>query len=634
MDVSGQRRWILGLLVAFASLRGAGDRPCATPAPSQLLEDAGLRLSQSLSAEALTQLAYNGHLLLDALTRAERSALARGGLRFQVSAPAEVFLAAAEQAPPFWLGERGFEPTPVQLENEDTRWRVFRRQVPAGLVELGVNGLDQTPASHYVVFVRPLHRETGAEVTLDSRSASRFRVRASSAQPSAAWDVEHRFGTLPDFLQAAILIQPAHADRHATVLARARVWKTHVVAGQAPDQVVVSFGQDSARTLVWTWRTSRKSPSDWLRLARLPARKATSAAPGQALDIVRTLRSQTEQFPTPSVLNDPVLVRHRAEANGLEPDTRYVYSIGDGTRWSPWQPIKTAPGPGKRTRFLYLGDAQTGFPGWGKLLATASARVPDADFLLIAGDLVDRGNERTNWDHFFLRAAGVFDRIPLMPCVGNHEYLDRGPQLYQAYFELPGNGPAGSGKDLVYSFTCGDVLLAVLDSTIAAASARAAKQQADWLDQVLTASTARFKIVAFHHPLYPSHPWRDVPGLRSAWIPVLDRHGVDLVLQGHDHAYLRTYPMRGDRRATAKERGTIYVIAVSGDKFVPEQPARDYIEVGRTSTSTYQVIDVDPATDRLRFEAWTETGEQIDAFVLEKPRGSDTIARGPGGHLR
>ena len=134
-------------------------------------------------------------------------------------------------------------------------------------------------------------------------------------------------------------------------------------------------------------------------------------------------------------------------------------------------------GPGERSkrartrlagsRFLYLGDAQTGLEGWGRLLKAAYRRHPDTDFLLLAGDLVDRGNERTNWDHFFLRADGVFDRVPLMPCVGNHEYLDMGPRLYRAFFELPRNGPPGIDPDLVYHFECGDTCFAVLDSTMA-----------------------------------------------------------------------------------------------------------------------------------------------------------------------
>ncbi len=58
----------------------------------------------------------------------------------------------------------------------------------------------------------------------------------------------------------------------------------------------------------------------------------------------------------------------------------------------------------------------------------------------------------------------------------------------------------------------------------------------------------------FHHPVYPSHPWRDTPALREHWVPIFDKHHVDLVLQGHDHAYLRTYPLRGHRRVDSARR--------------------------------------------------------------------------------
>ncbi len=209
-------------------------------------------------------------------------------------------------------------------------------------------------------------------------------------------------------------------------------------------------------------------------------------------------------------------------------------------------------------RFLYLGDAQTGLEQWGRLLETAMRRHPRTDFILLAGDLVDRGNERTNWDHFFLRAAAVFDRVPLMPCVGNHEYLDMGPRLYRAFFELPPNGPAGIDSGLVYHFECGDACFAVLDSTLAVSDSDRARQQADGSTRCWRESRATWKIVMFHHPVYPSHPWRDAPALREHWVSIFDKHHVDLVLQGHDHAYLRTYPLRAAAgpRGQRRERST------------------------------------------------------------------------------
>ncbi len=189
----------------------------------------------------------------------------------------------------------------------------------------------------------------------------------------------------------------------------------------------------------------------------------------------------------------PVIRRHRVVVDGLEPDTVYRYSLGDGTAegWGPWQTVKTAPDSSRGARFLYLGDAQTGLEGWGRLLKAAYRRHPDIDFVLLAGDLVDRGNERTNWDHFFLRAGGVFDRVPLMPCVGNHEYLDMGPRLYRAFFELPRNGPQGIDPDLVYQFECGDACVVVLDSTLAVCDPVLARRQAEWLDATLSQSARR-----------------------------------------------------------------------------------------------------------------------------------------------
>jgi hypothetical protein len=444
-----------------------------------------------------------------------------------------------------------------------------------------------------------------------------------------AHDVHKPFARLPEELMGAALLQAAHAERHATVLATGRVWKTHVAATGKPDQVAITCGADPARELVWTWRTSSQATSTVLRLA--PAGDcAERSRPGNSnRGNVRVLRGESAAVEVANLLNDPVIRRHRVVAAGLEPDTVYEYSVADGSAdgWAPWRRIKTAPDRSRGVQFLYLGDAQTGLERWGRLLEAAAGRHRESDFVLLAGDLVDRGNERTNWDHFFLRAATVFDRFPLVPCVGNHEYLDMGPRLYRAFFSPPSNGPAGIEPGLVYHVECGDACVAVLDSTLAVSDTDQAKRQAAWLDEVLGKTRATWKIVAFHHPVYPSHPWRDTPVLREQWVPVFDKHAVDLVLQGHDHAYLRTHPMRGGRRAAS---GTIYAIAVSGDKFV-EQAPRDYIAVGRAGVATYQTIATHPPRSELVYRAWTEDARIIDEVRLrrESDRADDEAFQYP-----
>jgi hypothetical protein len=427
---------------------------------------------------------------------------------------------------------------------------------------------------------------------------------------------------LPEELAGTVLLQPAHADRHATLLATGRVWKTHVVAGGLPDQVAISFGTDPARELIWSWTTSISAGGTAIRIAPAPRRSSRDCdrgGEGTSPEHARLVTGDATKLKVPNLLNDPVVLRHRVAVPALEPNTTYRYSLGDGSPagWGPWRSVKTAPGPAGDLRFLYLGDAQTGLERWGRLLRAAHHRHPDIDFLLIAGDLVDRGNERTNWDHFFLRAAGVFDCVPLMPCVGNHEYLDMGPRLYRAFFELPRNGPRGIDGELVYTFECGDAFFAMLDSTLAVSDAGQARRQADWLDAALRQTPATWKFVIFHHPVYPSHPRRESPNLREFWVPVFDRHHVDLVLQGHDHAYLRTYSLRGHQRAGKPGAGTSYVVAVSGDKFV-DQAHRDYIEVGYTGLATYQTIGINAQKRRLSYHAYSEEGEIVDELVLEK----------------
>ena len=576
----------------------------------------------------LSAIASRGELILGLLHPDERAALARGYLRFKVDSPVVVDVAVPARSVPFWIGDQGFRATDLVLENPDTAWKVFRKTFEAGWIGLGVNNLDRIPVAHYVVFVRPRARGNPSTcqptVTLDPRHEAHWQTALAHPGVSAARDSCRPFKAMPSELAGAVLLQASHAQRHAALLATGRVWKTHVVSTSRPDQVTVAFGADAARELVWTWRTSPEIDATVIRIARAAqgdGRLPSSDGAGATGNDVRIITGESRCIEVPDLLNDPVVRRHRVAVDRLQPNTVYQYSLGDGTLegWEPWQTVKTGPNRSCDVRFLYLGDAQTGLEGWGRLLRTAYRRHRGLDFIVLAGDLVDRGNERTNWDHFFLRAEGIFDRLPLMPCAGNHEYLDRGPRLYRALFELPRNGPGGIDSDLVYHFECGDACFAVLDSTLASCDADNARRQADWLDDTLEQTRATWKFVIFHHPIYPSHPWRDTPALRKHWVPIFDRHHVDFVLQGHDHAYQRTYPLRAHQRVDNPGNGTIYLIAVSGDKFVDLAP-RDYVEVGQSGVSTYQIFEIDSQSNRLTYRASTLDGRIIDELRIDKPK--------------
>ncbi len=594
-----------GLLLLALTVAGCGARVdvAALPRSEDVLQSVGKRLGTKLSPDKLESIGSNEATLLAHLTATERDALARGYLKFRVDQPVVISVAFTGTRPPFWLTDQGFQKTSHVLSRGNERFNVWSRDFVAGTIGLGVNSLDRSATGHYITFVRGPASGVDVEV-LDKDRATSVPVVTDLSPYS---DDAQPFDALPAELSGSIVLQPRRDARHAMALVHSKVWKTRVPSSKSPDQVVVGFGADAARSLTWTWRTDSTVKASEVALESLD---------GSTQQLLKSEFLPIDSF---GLLNDPVIHRHRAHVEGLTPDTSYRYRIRDTSigDWTAWHTVKTGPDTDRDFTFLSMGDPQCGLEEWGTLLETAHSRHPDAGLLVIAGDLVDRGNERSNWDHFFLRAAGVFDTLPMMPAVGNHEYLDRGPVHFERSFLLPANGPQGIPHGLTYAFHYANAFIAVLDSNPAVYSSAKAEVIGRWLDDQLTRTKATWKLVVFHHPVYPSHPKRATPQLANAWIPIFDKHAVDLVIQGHDHAYLRTYPLRGNQSVAGGDRGTVYVVSVSGQKFVPIAD-RPYTAKGFADVATYEVIDISPRNGTLKFRSMDVEGVEHDAFELRK----------------
>ena len=322
-----------------------------------------------------------------------------------------------------------------------------------------------------------------------------------------------------------------------------------------------------------------------------------------------------------NLLNDPVIRRHVVSVGT---SARHDLSLLAGGRRSRrlgtvadrQDGADTGPaGSSSSTWAMPRRDSRTGASD----CITAFRRHPGLEFILLAGDLVDRGNERTNWDHFFLRAEEVFERMPVMPCVGNHEYLDRGPQALPVVLRPAAERPGrGSPPGLVYHFEVGVAFIAVLDSTLAVADARGGAASGRLARRGPRPHPGRVEARHVPPPGLPSHPWRDTPALRDHWVPVFDKHHVDLVLQGHDHAYLRTYPMRGNRRVSdGRDR----------DDLCRLRAGRQVLRAGRPRLHRgrfHRDLDLPDDRDRrpehrLTYRAWTDAGEVVDRLVLTRP---------------
>ena len=166
----------------------------------------------------------------------------------------------------------------------------------------------------------------------------------ASSEVSAASDVHRPFSTIPEKLDGSILLQPRHEERHSTLLASGRVWKTHVPSTAAADQVTISYGADPAHELIWSWRTEPGTVKTAIRI--LPARfesAESDALPDPDLTGMRIVMGASTLLHSPNLLNDPVIRRHVATVSDLCPDTTYLYSLADGSSkgWGQWRTTKT-----------------------------------------------------------------------------------------------------------------------------------------------------------------------------------------------------------------------------------------------------------------------------------------------------
>ena len=543
--------------------------------------------------------------LADFLTPAERHILAREHISFRVNLPVTVSIVRDTRLKlePFWLREEGFRTNGIVLKRGGLVFDCWEKEFPAGVIGLGVNSLSGGN-NHYFILVQRRSFERPLEVTELYPGQLRVDDFKPGVQPYVDRD-ERVLSILPEFEHRTIIRTASKWTETAKLLNLFR-W-TDYPAGPHPDQVTLTWSDDPRTTQTIQWRTSPTVEKGEVAFQKKALYNRFNPAP------LRLVPTSTQRLETPWLRNDPVIHRHSAVLRGLEPGTTYVYSVGDGTPegWTELAEFTTAPAGVVPFSFIYMGDAQNGLHRWGTLLQNAFRERPDAAFCIMAGDLVNRGAERDDWDSLFHNARGIYDRRQLVPAIGNHECQGGHPTLYLKLFQLLTNGPPALEAERVYAFEYSNALFLILDSNLKPDT------QTGWLEEQLSRSKAAWKFVVYHHPAYSSASGRDNKELREKWTTIFDKYHVDLALQGHDHAYLRTYPMKGQKKVDSPKDGTIYVVSVSGTKMYGQDQS-DYTEFGMTNVSTYQVLDIQISGDRLVYRAYDIDGKLRDELVITK----------------
>ena len=298
----------------------------------------------------------------------------------------------------------------------------------------------------------------------------------------------------------------------------------------------------TATSMVVRWRTSQPTTSV-VRFGLDPDRLVQSASsPGR-------------------------LKEHIVLVKGLNPGTRYYYSVGSERQVfqrGPFNYFTTSPVPGSTNPFRVwvLGDPGTDYPvqrAVRNVYQRDSADLPAEVILTLGDNAYPSGTDSQYQKGFFEIYRDILKHCPVWPALGNHDarHADSATEsgVYYTLFTLPRLGQAGgvpSGTQAYYSFDYANAHFLCLDSQDSDLSP--GSPMLAWLHQDLTARNRTWTIAYWHHPPYSkgSHD-SDTRGkedvrmsqMRETVVPILEKAGVDLVLCGHSHLYERSYLLQG-----------------------------------------------------------------------------------------
>lgn len=377
-----------------------------------------------------------------------------------------------------------------------------------------------------------------------------------------------------------------------------------------PDRIMLNLTTTPDNSMAVTWRAALFVKEGYVQFTK------ADASPDLLEDV-----KVSEANKTTYVSDQNGAHYFSAIMDSLDAESLYAYRVGDSIHWSEWIHFQTAASEESPFSFIYFGDAQNDLKSmWSRTIRGAYQQMPKANFLLHAGDLVNRRNRDHEWGEWYYAGGWIYGMMPSIATPGNHEYGrdEKGQYVLSKHwkptFTLPENGPDGY-EETVYHIDYQNTRIISLDAPAFYRSAQDSTLQVNWLKEVLENNDQKWTIVTMHYPIYSTRHGRDNEELRNALQPLFENHNVDLVLQGHDHAYGRGTNLPIGKGKEASLEGPIYVVSVSGPKMY-DSGLKDWMQRGASNTQLYQIIHIDG--DVLRFEAYTVDDKLYDAFELKK----------------
>jgi acid phosphatase type 7 len=328
----------------------------------------------------------------------------------------------------------------------------------------------------------------------------------------------------------------------------------------------------------------------------------------------RYAKAEMRTFAREAVTPLSPFTQFRADVTDLDPATDYVYQVYVDSQLTSQGGFRTAgDGP---FRFVVFGDSGQLTPGQMSIARLVAGE--PASFLIHAGDIAYTHGTQENFQKtYFDVYRQTLGSVPLFPCPGNHEYLNGDATAYLASYAVPTENVPDEDQGRYYSFDWSNAHFVCLDSNRCLQAAVAGQgHMLDWLEDDLRATDKFWRIAAFHHPPYAGGANRNDPVcamVRESVVPILEKHGVQLVFSGHEHSYQRTCPVRNGA-AAASGRGTVYMTSGGGGAALYYLTSHPLVEAG---ASTHHYLRVDVSGTRLVLTAIDAAGNGIEQFVLQ-----------------
>jgi acid phosphatase type 7 len=246
---------------------------------------------------------------------------------------------------------------------------------------------------------------------------------------------------------------------------------------------------------------------------------------------------------------------HELKLTGLKANTKYYFSVEYPLKATDDQYFITAPGKGSDSpvRIWVISDfGQTNSRDNTRRLETVDQWKSfnnnnyHANFVLSLGDQTEDDSASQLQDNYFDQLENVLKNSPLYTVVGNHDNHDSLTN-YLKTFTLPAGAEAGgiaSHNKMYYSFDYANIHVVVLSTEIYDDVSYNA--QVEWLKKDLAHNKQTWLIACMHQPFHsggyhPTDENKSAQKRRKDWLTALEDNGIDLILQGHNHVYERSF---------------------------------------------------------------------------------------------